>query len=130
MVDNDSQSGAVIPRGVEGELRDILSVSRAGAIIGPRQAGKSTLVRMLATERLNADYLSLDDEPVRSLAQADPAGFIAGQGRSVAIDEVQRAPELLLAIKAQVDRDRHAAAVARRSLGRARALRGPGARSR
>jgi len=38
---------ALINRGIEHELRDILGVSRAAAIIGPRQAGKSTLAKQL-----------------------------------------------------------------------------------
>ena len=82
-----------------------MGFARVVALLGPRQAGKSTLVRKLAEEQLSADYLSLDDEPVRSLAAGDPAGFIAARGRCTVIDEVQRAPELLLAIKSRVDRD-------------------------
>jgi len=49
--------------------------------------------------------LTLDDEPVRSLAKGDPAGFIAGLKAGTVIDEAQRAPDLLLAIKSRVDRD-------------------------
>ena len=82
-----------------------MEFARVVALLGPRQAGKSTLVHHLAEERLSADYLSLDDEPVRSLATSDPAGFLAGHKRCTVIDEIQRAPELLLAIKSQVDRD-------------------------
>lgn len=79
--------------------------SRVVALLGARQAGKSTLARMLAAGPLPADYLTLDDEPVRSLAAGDPAGFVAGLSRRTVIDEVQRAPEVLLAIKSRVDRD-------------------------
>lgn len=79
--------------------------ARVVALLGPRQAGKSTLVRELAERRLSADYLSLDDEPARSLAASDPAGFLAGREGCTVIDEIQRAPELLLAIKSRVDRD-------------------------
>ncbi len=79
--------------------------ARAVALLGARQTGKSTLVRMLAGERLPADYISLDDEPVRDLAIGDPTGFVAGLGRRTVIDEVQRAPSLLLAIKARLDLD-------------------------
>jgi hypothetical protein len=79
--------------------------SRVVALLGARQAGKSTVARMLASERLPAEYLTLDDEPVLSLASGDPRGFVAGLGRRTIIDEVQRAPELLLAIKSRVDRD-------------------------
>ncbi len=80
--------------------------ARAVALLGPRQAGKSTLARILADTRLSAAYLSLDDEPARALAAADPSGFIAGLGRqAVVLDEIQRTPELLLAIKSRLDRD-------------------------
>lgn len=75
------------------------------ALLGARQVGKSTLVRMLAGRRLSANYMTLDDEPVRELATADPMGFVAGLGRRTVIDEVQRAPALLLAIKSRLDRD-------------------------
>lgn len=82
-----------------------MSSARVVAMLGARQAGKSTLARMLAEDRLPADYLTLDDEPVRALAQGDPVGFVAGLGARTVIDEVQRVPDLLLAIKSRVDRD-------------------------
>lgn len=72
---------------------------------GPRQAGKSTLVRDLLDDP--GDYVTLDDLAVLSAARSDPQGFVAGlPARRVCIDEVQRAPDLVLAIKAAVDRDR------------------------
>ena len=62
-------------------------------------------MRALASGSLAAAYLTLDEEPVRSLALGDPAGFTAGLPARTVIDEVQRAPDLLLAIKSRVDRD-------------------------
>lgn len=94
-----------IDRGLAGTVVEAMRESRVVALLGPRQAGKSTLARMLAVDRLPADYLTFDDEPVRSLASGDPQGFVAGLGRRTVIDEVQRVPELLLAIKSRVDRD-------------------------
>jgi predicted AAA+ superfamily ATPase len=85
--------------------REALTEARVVALLGPRQAGKSTLARKLAEDDLQAEYLTLDDEDVRSLAQSDARGFVAGLGRCTVIDEIQRAPDLLLAIKARVDRD-------------------------
>lgn len=73
---------------------------------GARQVGKSTLAATIAGERPGATLITLDDEPVRRAAQADPAGFIDAFDGLTVIDEVQRAPELLLAIKARVDRRR------------------------
>jgi uncharacterized protein len=95
----------LVERGLTGVVVEAMATARVVALLGPRQAGKSTLARMLAAGELAADYLSLDEEPVRIPALADPVGFIAARERPAVIDEVQRAPELLLAIKARVDRD-------------------------
>jgi predicted AAA+ superfamily ATPase len=96
----------VIPRGIEGELRDILSVSRAGAIVGPRQAGKSTLAKRLQLAGVVPNYYSLDEDELRTTAREDPDGFALSLERPAVIDEIQRAPELMLAIKQILDRDR------------------------
>ena len=73
-------------------------------LAGPRQAGKTTLVRQVAAEQ-RLRYLTLDDELTRLSAQEDPVGMIRSLDRAV-IDEIQRAPQLLLAIKKSVDEDR------------------------
>lgn len=95
----------LIQRGIERELRDILSVSRAGAITGPRQSGKSTLARQLQAAGVVREYFSLDDEATRAAAMSDPDGFVLALPRPVVIDEVQRVPELMLAVKQILDRD-------------------------
>jgi predicted AAA+ superfamily ATPase len=97
---------AMIARGIERELRDILSVSRAAAITGPRQAGKSTLAKQLQEAGVLPNYFTLDDEATRTAAREDPDGFASSLARPAVIDEVQRAPELMLAIKQILDRDR------------------------
>jgi predicted AAA+ superfamily ATPase len=94
-----------IPRGSEGELRDILSVSRAAAITGPRQSGKSTLARQLQSAGVVPNYFSLDDEATRVAARGDPGGFALSLPRPAVIDEVQRAPDLMLAVKQILDND-------------------------
>ena len=96
----------LIERGLAEIVVDAMASARIVAMLGPRQAGKSTLARMLAGGRLPAEYLTLDDEPIRSAARADPQGFVAVLGPRTVIDEVQRGPELLLAIKSRVDGDR------------------------
>lgn len=99
-------SSDFLERGLTDVVLDAMASARVVALLGPRQGGKSTLVRMLASGPLPAEYVTLDDEPVRSAARADPEGFVAALGRRTVVDEVQRAPELLLAIKSRVDRDR------------------------
>lgn len=74
-------------------------------LIGPRQCGKTTLVRQFAGQK--REYVTLDDDTVLEAARNDPAGFVRGFDLA-AIDEVQRAPELLRAIKRSVDNDRRA----------------------
>ena len=68
---------------------------------GARQTGKSTLMRSLAGG--DARYLSLDDASLLSALRADPAGFLAANPGRLLIDEVQRAPDVFLAIKHEVD---------------------------
>lgn len=70
---------------------------------GPRQGGKTTLVRELVAGP--RDYVALDDATALAAARADPTGFVRQFDR-VTIDEIQRAPELLHAIKKSVDDDR------------------------
>ncbi len=72
-------------------------------IEGPRQAGKTTLARQIAHDGMR--YLTLDDEATRTSFELDPVGMIRRLDRAI-IDEIQRAPSLLLAIKKSVDEDR------------------------
>jgi len=95
-----------IERSIAPVVVEAMQSARAVALLGARQAGKSTLARVLASGPVPADYVTLDSDPVRAAAQADPEGFVATLGRSTVIDEVQRAPDLLLAVKARLDRDR------------------------
>lgn len=74
-------------------------------INGPRQCGKTTLARSLVDDQRS--YITLDDDTALAAARHDPAGFVRELDRAV-IDEVQRAPELLRAIKKAVDDDRRA----------------------
>ncbi|MCL2770152.1 MAG: ATP-binding protein [Solirubrobacterales bacterium] len=94
-----------MPRRIASTIVEAMAEARVVALLGPRQAGKSTLAWMLAAGPLPAEYITLDDERARALAAEDPQGFIDGFGRRTVIDEIQRVPELLLAIKARVDRD-------------------------
>jgi predicted AAA+ superfamily ATPase len=76
------------------------------AIHGSRQTGKTTLAKDAIRHGYKAEFATLDDLPVFATAKEDPVGFIHSLGSKAVIDEIQRIPELLLAIKATVDRDR------------------------
>lgn len=89
-------------RFVERRAEEALTDTPVVLIVGPRRAGKTTLVRKLGETRRT--YITLDDQTVLEAAQSDPAGFIRGLDKAI-IDEIQRAPDLLLAIKKTVDED-------------------------
>ena len=71
-------------------------------IVGRRRAGKTTLARKMGES--GRTYITLDDQTTLDAAQSDPVGFIRGLDQAI-IDEIQRAPDLLLAIKRTVDED-------------------------
>ncbi len=98
-------TGSLLPRHVRRDLLEALRDSRAVALLGARQVGKSTLVADLVASEYPARLISLDDDATASAARADPTGFIADITGPTAIDEIQRAPELLLAIKRRLDAD-------------------------
>ena len=89
-------------RFVERRAEEALSDTPVVLIVGPRRAGKTTLVRKMG--EAGRTYITLDDQTVLEAARSDPAGFIRGLDRAI-IDEIQRAPDLLLAIKKTVDED-------------------------
>lgn len=72
-------------------------------LTGARQVGKSTLAQTVVPEER---YFTLDDATVLAAAQADPTAFVGRHAETVVIDEIQRVPDLFLAIKASVDRAR------------------------
>ena len=74
-------------------------------VAGPRQCGKTTLVQKLLSG--NREFLTLDDDTVLAAARSDPAGLVRRLEKST-IDEIQRAPDLLRAIKRSADEDRRA----------------------
>lgn len=91
------------PRALEEPLREALADTPVVCLLGPRQSGKTTLVRALAPRH---GYVSFDDADALALARSDPNGFLAALPDPVILDEIQRVPELLRAIKLSVDRDR------------------------
>ena len=89
-------------RFVERRAEEALSDTPVVLIVGPRRAGKTTLVRKMGDA--GRAYITLDDQTTLDAAQSDPVGFIRGLDQAI-IDEIQRAPDLLLAIKKTVDED-------------------------
>jgi predicted AAA+ superfamily ATPase len=90
------------PRFIEPRVLDALTDTRVVLLSGPRQSGKTTLGQKLATAGMT--YMTLDNATVLAAARADPVGFVRGLDRAI-IDEVQRAPDLMLALKESVDHD-------------------------
>lgn len=95
-------SNGYIGRHIEAELDAALADTPVVLIAGARRVGKSTLAHRVA-ERRSLAYLTLDDSATRMTAAADPAGFVGDIEVPAVIDEVQRVPELFLAIKKRVD---------------------------
>lgn len=75
-------------------------------LTGARQVGKSTLAQSLIESSWKANYLTLDDRTTLDAALRDPDGLVGGMPTPAVIDEVQKAPDLMRAIKREVDRHR------------------------
>ncbi len=93
-----------IPRKIEKFFLEALKQFPVCLITGPRQAGKSTMLRHTLK---NYRYVTLDDPQMRKMAIEDPKLFLSTFAAPLIIDEIQYAPELLSYIKMQVDQDRH-----------------------
>ena len=87
---------------IKQQLDEALREMPVVLLVGPRRAGKTTLVREI--EKAQRRFVTLDDPGTLVFAKEDPLGFIRNFN-IVTIDEVQRAPELILAIKKSVDND-------------------------
>ncbi len=101
-------TGAVYERSIARNLLDALGDRPVVVLHGARQTGKSWLAQQVAGGPHPAEYLTLDDPAVLTGATGDPSGFIQNLQGNAVIDEVQRAPQLFVAIKASVDRNRQA----------------------
>lgn len=96
---------ATISRHVKPRVMEALADTRIVVLQGARQVGKTTLLREIV-DQVNGRLVTFDDELTRSAAQADPVGFLNQTPNGLlAIDEVQRVPEMVLALKLVVDRD-------------------------
>ncbi len=96
----------LVSRSIENRYRETVAGRRVTVVAGPRQAGKTTLVRS-QLPLTGGVIRNLDEQGLLAAALADPAGFVAMGERPLVIDEVQRAGEpLVRAIKVAVDEDR------------------------
>lgn len=94
----------LVPRHARGPVSEALADTRVVLVNGARQAGKSTLTRLIAQQLPGTMVRLLDDAATLQAAHDDPAGFVEHDGLMV-IDEIQLGPELLRAIKVLVDLD-------------------------
>jgi predicted AAA+ superfamily ATPase len=102
----DPSSMDLIPRHVTVLVEEILADTAIAVIQGARQVGKSTLAQGVLSQRASR-YVSLDDPNQRAAAQLDPITFVEQFPEGcLGIDEVQRMPDLVLALKATVDLNR------------------------
>lgn len=90
-----------INRDLESKIISLSEEYSAILITGPRQVGKTTILRRLTQE--NRTYVTLDDLEERAMAQNDPALFFQMHDRPILIDEVQYAPQLFSYIKIEID---------------------------
>jgi predicted AAA+ superfamily ATPase len=95
-----------LERAITPRILTALKDTPAVMLVGPRQAGKSTLVQGLAAGPHPARYVTLDDLRTLEAARRDPIGLVEAEPGPLVIDEIQRAPELLLPVKASIDVDR------------------------
>ena len=93
------------PRFARIRLQEALADTPVVLVHGPRQCGKTTLTRMVG-DPAGYTYVTFDDDVQLAAARSDPVGFVADLPDKVVLDEVQRVPDLFLALKSAVDRHR------------------------
>lgn len=95
----------MFPRNIFPTLERRLKNMPVILVVGPRQCGKTTISKAIGQE-LDMGYISCDNITTLASIQFDPVGFIENQTKPLIIDEAQRAPEIFLPIKVDVDENR------------------------
>ena len=98
-------STALYPRYIKPLLLEALKDSPVVLIHGPRQCGKTTLVRTVGIPK-KYEYISFDDDMMTKAAKEDPIGFVKGLSKRVILDEVQKVPNIFSTLKKEVDNNR------------------------
>jgi len=93
----------MIKRTLSKKLTDLAESFQVITLTGPRQSGKTTLVKATFPE---FPYVSLEEPDIRQIALSDPRGFLENYGSGVVLDEVQHTPELFSYIQSIIDNDR------------------------
>lgn len=99
----------IIARDIEKKVLEMLAAFPAVYINGPRQAGKTTLVRELLADRFQGRFITFDDALERGAASRNPMAFLREAGTPLILDEVQMVTEIFRPLKMQVDENRLAA---------------------
>jgi predicted AAA+ superfamily ATPase len=94
---------SMIPRIASSKLQELASLFKAVAVIGPRQSGKTTLVKSLFT---NKPYVSFENPDIRLMATDDPRGFLLKYPDGAIFDEVQRVPHIFSYLQEILDNTR------------------------
>lgn len=93
----------MIDRDILPEFKLLLEQYPVVTLTGPRQSGKTTLARQACPQHI---YVNLEEPDIRALATSDPRSFLKRFPAPAIYDEIQRAPEILSYLQAQVDLDR------------------------
>jgi predicted AAA+ superfamily ATPase len=102
---NGAATPRFYPRLIRPLIVEALNDTRIVFVAGARQVGKTTLTAEIIADEHPMESFSLDDKATRETAIADPTGFVADIQGPAFIDEIHRAPDLLLALKQAVDAD-------------------------
>lgn len=90
----------MIPRIAEQEIRSLAAQFKAIAVIGPRQSGKTTLVRKIFKDK---PYVNLENPDIRLFAMEDPRGFLSACSEGAVSDEAQRVPDLFSCLQQMLE---------------------------